>query len=1683
MKRTFKKAISVFLVVVMLLCAAPLNGFVGLDLPGLFDFKAEAAAPSNGDIFEFGLYPQTKITDQNVINSLSKCPKTWVSYGYFSGEDNNYGTMKQNVSMQYADFNWKGNRYRAVTFSNYRPKSTMQNPTYHQSYQDDNGYYADNVYYFRYDPLEWIVLDSDTGLCITRYSIDAQPFSNYLYWRDKDADAKVDTYNEIFNETGGITFANDYPSSFIRQWLNGDFFNTAFSIVDKLLINYSLIETVCPKDSLFNCQSVSDKIFILSNDEVYTYFSSNNERITRGTDYSKCQGLYVYTSSQSHWLTRTPWNNSEHYYVVDRLGFTAMDGVASACRGVRPAMRMNLSNVNIVAKENYNVLEKIENCDFYIEVKDTTGDKDIDGAEVTVYIGEEPVAITESENGIAYFTEDSYISKKYNESYLRKKATVSAHLKLNNGLELCSEKVLDNGEWVGENLGNIINGAGALKVDEPRWYVPPLKVMIDGLSVSACETALRKYSELFAQATNGHVIVNDFELFVVPTHYRFFTEKMVSDIAKANDVDICMVMNVSTGAWAGLDLDETDISIFKQSGSRDLINGGYGRSDRIIWCPINNSTCPEALCHESGHYLFGFLDEYASAIGAFGTTNGLWTIPKDKEYSLYYVYDKDKEGDDGYKIIDKDDEQYAAYWMNHRSDAAIPRPAYASNFEFGLMEIHYNSIEMSTAQMYNGVNAGDPYNCTIHYFYTQASCEEKLAYELEKMAGSTYGVDYTYAPQTQTASYSYAGGDNVSFTYDYKVQTNSIELNSTITETQSQWYDGLCDFNYVDSAWHITAKSEVNIAVKDIMNNVLNSVSLNEDNGYSFDLEAKDEKVFIITATAEIDGISYSNDYTLSTEQVKTGLNFNNEQNVLSLYGDTDSEYAVAYACNSDVISNGEYTSLLGEYTVFAEQPDNIYGGFSTSVQFNLPIDYSSMKWFYKTDGEWTALETSIGTAEHGEPTAGCSYVGDGTYCLMAKSSAESVYSTPTDVEVSTENVLYDNEVELTFSDTNENILHYNIYYGTETITAENCEEMNIYVADSTQATISLEDSETTYYFAVQAVGNDGGKSELSESVSCVGAIIDSNSDGLPDFWLNQYDLLLVIEDVTNVDNDEDGLTNLQEYANGTNPLSPDTDGDNVYDGMEIVYNLNPLELMSNGETDDYIVAYGTPDIAIDSSNFTISEDSVVCTIENNSDGKAMRTYVSLYNSSGEISDLCVVNIDANSKVDYVFSKEYLVDGMRIIIDEDKITRDSDYSNNEFVYSPATGISTMDSDLTLLKSANEQLEFVCTPADATDIFSWESDDESVLTVDNNGNIVCNSIGEATVTVTTSLGYSCSYDILVEPFKGAGLTDFDCQLINDDSQVQIIGYVGDETSIVIPQSIGNIDVVSLSEEAFLNQSNLSAVSIHSGVASIGENAFNGCSNLTDVYYDSSRYRFNQIDFGSNNDVLLNADIHCSIIPTTAKGTAVLDDISGLIYGLNAGVDSIGDYTNIELEGYHWEYTQAPNGFGTGTTALLTNGETVMDGYTVIIFGDVNGDGWYDGEDAFLVNLIAKGMLSKDDVGEAIWTAADCNHDGAIDEVDVDLLSGAGLKLNDVDQSKTVAELATNSDYIEYVMLIDQSAGMTPGITPDVDDSQEGTTDSNTAPEQPADEIDIEAILTNIFEFFKKLFTLVFSFVIK
>ena len=76
-----------------------------------------------------------------------------------------------------------------------------------------------------------------------------------------------------------------------------------------------------------------------------------------------------------------------------------------------------------------------------------------------------------------------------------------------------------------------------------------------------------------------------------------------------------------------------------------------------------------------------------------------------------------------------------------------------------------------------------------------------------------------------------------------------------------------------------------------------------------------------------------------------------------------------------------------------------------------------------------------------------------------------------------------------------------------------------------------------------------------------------------------------------------------------------------------------------------------------------------------------------------------------------------------------------------------------------------------------------------------------------------------------------------------------------TSITIPEGVTNIGKYS-----FAICSSLTSITIPDNVTSIEANAFNYCTKLKHVYYKGTEEQFNQINFGSGNQYLLNAAIH-------------------------------------------------------------------------------------------------------------------------------------------------------------------------------------------------------------------------------
>lgn len=143
-------------------------------------------------------------------------------------------------------------------------------------------------------------------------------------------------------------------------------------------------------------------------------------------------------------------------------------------------------------------------------------------------------------------------------------------------------------------------------------------------------------------------------------------------------------------------------------------------------------------------------------------------------------------------------------------------------------------------------------------------------------------------------------------------------------------------------------------------------------------------------------------------------------------------------------------------------------------------------------------------------------------------------------------------------------------------------------------------------------------------------------------------------------------------------------------------------------------------------------------------------------------------------------------------------------------------------------------------------------------------------------------------------------------------------------------------------------------------------------------------------------------------------------NGFIYGMNYRAGSIDDCISVDTG---CTYTCESIGTGSKVDVIVEN--QVVDTKYIVVFGDVNGDGWYDGMDAVIVNCIINGLLTEDDIGEAAYFAADCNHDGVVDENDYIILRNAGLLRSNIDQTLNEEKLLETSAYVEYLNLIDQT----------------------------------------------------------
>ncbi len=696
-----------------------------------------------------------------------------------------------------------------------------------------------------------------------------------------------------------------------------------------------------------------------------------------------------------------------------------------------------------------------------------------------------------------------------------------------------------------ENVVSTAAGDMELTLSEPRllYNLSVCYLADDATSQSASykssmKNMLNEYAKDVARTTDGHVLIDRVALFSTNDRMNFFDTSNKASMAdiqiqtREND-DGTWLNNVTvhsnayiTGFYYDDKVGSNDsIGSFdklknkekyenKQNFYRIQMSGieGAGWNNSFIDAAQQYAT---TVTHETGHYLFGFFDEYMN----------------ENEVS----------------------------WRNI-SDG---RP----NGQFyGLMDNQHEDIEMSkTASDYSYFGGTIPTTSdsrhTKHSSVYHNSCEGTLAdllingNEVMTLGGlDGYRANYTYAGggSDRTADYSYAGLDSSDYISVSGTGINTMADDGGPYSRFEDMTEGSASFgnvSFVGNSAKVTftfvpeTAGNYTLYVKKMGESSFRQYTMTRDsstNTYTVDLP------ITYNSRAEIYLVKNNSSYKYysldRSNPTSVGYIFQNMSG--TVYGYTDNSSRTAYTIVDDrsKYTNGEYFSVNNALMIQEDNSGAISGGelYSVASQ-NAEINYEEIAWFLYKDGRWTKLATDLYEEENKNIGARADISSGGTYVLMAKKPSTSPALEVTDLTY-IQSPESDSIVTLKFDDPNTTTKYYNVYYSEDNFTSKNNKLVKkVFEYKDGGIEVNLNKRDRTVYLAVEVVLKDGRKSPLTKiKITTIAA--DSDGDGIPDWYVDKYNLWPrdgETKDIANSDDDGDGLTNLEEYKLGSDPKNP----------------------------------------------------------------------------------------------------------------------------------------------------------------------------------------------------------------------------------------------------------------------------------------------------------------------------------------------------------------------------------------------------------------------------------------------------------------------------------------------------------------------------------------------------------------
>jgi hypothetical protein len=278
-------------------------------------------------------------------------------------------------------------------------------------------------------------------------------------------------------------------------------------------------------------------------------------------------------------------------------------------------------------------------------------------------------------------------------------------------------------------------------------------------------------------------------------------------------------------------------------------------------------------------------------------------------------------------------------------------------------------------------------------------------------------------------------------------------------------------------------------------------------------------------------------------------------------------------------------------------------------------------------------------------------------------------------------------------------------------------------------------------------------------------------------------------------------------------------------------------------------------------------------------------------------------------------------------------------------------------EVELVPGESQKINATVLPDTATNKnVTWKSSDDSIVSVDANGNITANKPGVATITVTTSDGNKKDYCTVYS--QEMTLSEDEVIMFDTDKRKINVTFINDTLTHKVNWSSDNTDVAIVSEDGTVTAVSKGTANITATVEGI---------NLS----KSIKFEITSLDEGQYFKIKDDLKEEDGVITKIPENISKEDFLKYFEFT---------DKLKIELDTEN-------DLIGTNSKVIIKNVETdeILKKYVCLVYGDVNCDGKINSGDLLKIqkHLLKESIITND----YILKAADVNKDGVINSGDL------------------------------------------------------------------------------------------------